>query len=147
MRVSINGGTPIAGWFIRDYPSKLDDDWGYPYDLGHPQKSQPPSTRKKNGHTHHGSRRSTPRFSVDAVRARMIFCLSFVGKTMPETWLIPPISTYKNGDYMWLPPIYDELGNGLWNCFTYSSWYFPWLCWRAIFMLIGGLLFIREIPI
>ena len=30
--VSINGGTPIAGWFIREYPIRMDDDWGYPYD-------------------------------------------------------------------------------------------------------------------
>ena len=29
--VSINGGTPIAGWFIRENPRKLDDDWGYPH--------------------------------------------------------------------------------------------------------------------
>ena len=24
------GGTPIAGWFIRENPVKMDDDWGYP---------------------------------------------------------------------------------------------------------------------
>ena len=37
MEVSINGGTPIAGWFIRENPVKVDDDWGYPYfrTLGH----------------------------------------------------------------------------------------------------------------
>ena len=31
MRVSINGGTPIAGWFIIKGKSHLkrDDDWGY----------------------------------------------------------------------------------------------------------------------
>ena len=28
---SINGGTPIAGWFIRENPTKMDYDWGYPY--------------------------------------------------------------------------------------------------------------------
>jgi hypothetical protein len=30
MRVSKNGGTPIAGWFISwKIPMKMDDDWGY----------------------------------------------------------------------------------------------------------------------
>ena len=28
---SINGGTPIAGWFFN-----MDDDWGDPYDSGKP---------------------------------------------------------------------------------------------------------------
>ena len=32
MGVSINGGTPIAGWFLMEYSIKMDDDWGYPYD-------------------------------------------------------------------------------------------------------------------
>ena len=27
-------GVPNNGWFIREYPSKKDDDWGYPYDSG-----------------------------------------------------------------------------------------------------------------
>ena len=26
-----HGGTPLAGWFIRKNPIKMDDDWGYPY--------------------------------------------------------------------------------------------------------------------
>ena len=30
MRVSIHGGTPIAGWFTREHPRKMDN-WGYPY--------------------------------------------------------------------------------------------------------------------
>ena len=29
--VSINGGTPIAGWFVRENRTKMDDDWEYPY--------------------------------------------------------------------------------------------------------------------
>ena len=31
MGVSINGGTPIVGWFIMEHPTKMDDNWGYPY--------------------------------------------------------------------------------------------------------------------
>ena len=31
MGVSTNGGTPIAGWFIRENPIKMDEDWGYPH--------------------------------------------------------------------------------------------------------------------
>ena len=31
MGVSINVGTPIAGWFIMEHPTKMDDDWGYPF--------------------------------------------------------------------------------------------------------------------
>ena len=27
--VSTKGGTPIAGWFIRENPVEMDDDWGY----------------------------------------------------------------------------------------------------------------------
>ena len=31
MWVSINGESPIAGWFIRENPTNMDDNWGYPY--------------------------------------------------------------------------------------------------------------------
>ena len=31
MGVSIHGGFPIAGWFIREHPIQMDYDWGYPY--------------------------------------------------------------------------------------------------------------------
>ena len=34
--VSINGHTPIAGWSIRENPTDMDDECGYPYDLGNP---------------------------------------------------------------------------------------------------------------
>jgi hypothetical protein len=27
-------GSSIAGWFIRENSIQMDDDWGYPYDLG-----------------------------------------------------------------------------------------------------------------
>ena len=30
------GGTPIAGWFKSEHPSKMDYDWGHPRDLGNP---------------------------------------------------------------------------------------------------------------
>ena len=26
-----HGGTPIAGWFVREIPAKMDENWGYPY--------------------------------------------------------------------------------------------------------------------
>ena len=39
MGVSINEATPIAGWSIswkiHENPIKMDDNWGYPHDLGH----------------------------------------------------------------------------------------------------------------
>ena len=31
MEVSVNGGTPIAGWFIREHPTIKWMIWGYPY--------------------------------------------------------------------------------------------------------------------
>ena len=31
MGISIKGGTPIAGWFIREDSMKMDDAKGYPY--------------------------------------------------------------------------------------------------------------------
>ena len=37
MEVSIDGGTPIAGWFScgkAHENDKMDDNWGYPHDLG-----------------------------------------------------------------------------------------------------------------
>ena len=34
MVVSINGGTPIAGWFTMEHPTKMDENRGCPYDLG-----------------------------------------------------------------------------------------------------------------
>ena len=35
MEVSTNGGVQ-NGWFTRENPTKIDDDWGYPYDSGNP---------------------------------------------------------------------------------------------------------------
>ena len=34
MEVSWNRGTQELLVFVRDNPMKMDDDWGYPYDLG-----------------------------------------------------------------------------------------------------------------
>ena len=31
MGASINGGTPTDGWCVRETPTQMDDDWGYPY--------------------------------------------------------------------------------------------------------------------
>ena len=34
---SRNGGSPIAGWFLREIPSfEMDDDWRYPHGYGNP---------------------------------------------------------------------------------------------------------------
>ena len=35
MGVSVNGGTPKTDGYFRENPTKIDDDWGYPHDLGH----------------------------------------------------------------------------------------------------------------
>ena len=32
-RVFSDGGSPSYGWFRMENPTKMDDDWGYPYDL------------------------------------------------------------------------------------------------------------------
>jgi hypothetical protein len=37
MEVSVNGATPIAGWFVMESSFQMDEDWGYPYDLGNLQ--------------------------------------------------------------------------------------------------------------
>jgi len=31
MGISMNGGSPIAGWFRMENPMKMDDNWGYPH--------------------------------------------------------------------------------------------------------------------
>ena len=29
--ISVNGGIPITGWFTKDNPIKIDENWGYPH--------------------------------------------------------------------------------------------------------------------
>ena len=40
-------GDPQNGWFVLVYfmenPTKMDDDWGYPYDSGNPHISEGPT--------------------------------------------------------------------------------------------------------
>ena len=38
MGVSINGGTPIAGWFMKEKPTKMDD-LGVPPIFGNPHRT------------------------------------------------------------------------------------------------------------
>ena len=34
---SLREGTPIVGWFIIENAIRMDDNWGYPHDLGNHQ--------------------------------------------------------------------------------------------------------------
>ena len=48
MGVSINGGSPIAGWLVYKGKSHLemDDEWGYPYDSGNLHMLLPGTTTR-----------------------------------------------------------------------------------------------------
>ena len=93
MGVSINGGTPLAGFIVENPNRKVDDDWGYPYDFGNLYISLPtPSTHQflsiiftalvveKIATGHHGGCMFLPsNIVVSTFQILRTFCVSQLG--------------------------------------------------------------------